>query len=249
VEVRRANPSPSRRVPLIALTKAEAAYVEVRAQIIEGTLAPGSTIHQESLANALGLSVTPLREALRRLEGEGLIALRPHHVVSVLPLTRRELGELCVARVRLEPLAASLAAESATPRELSEISALARQSQARDLHAQLRAHREFHHSIYAASHNAVLADLLEHLWTRTDRYRAIVLRDRVLAGRAVSATVGSLPRWQRATVVPQPSSRSDTWRKRSNWPMTWPGWSRVPTPNGKARREAHLLVLVIPTAH
>lgn len=180
MEVRRANPSPSRRVPLIALTKAEAAYVEVRAQIIEGTLAPGSTIHQESLANALGLSVTPLREALRRLEGEGLIALRPHHVVSVLPLTRRELGELCVARVRLEPLAASLAAESATPRELSEISALARQSQARDLHAQLRAHREFHHSIYAASHNAVLADLLEHLWTRTDRYRAIVLRDRVL---------------------------------------------------------------------
>lgn len=165
----------------MALTKAEAAYVEVRAQIIEGTLAPGSTINQESLANALGLSVTPLREALRRLEGEGLIALHAHRVVSVIPLTRRELGELCVARVRLEPLAASLAAESATPRELKEISALARRSHTGDLHAQLRAHREFHQSIYAASHNEVLADLLEHLWTRTDRYRAIVLRDRGLS--------------------------------------------------------------------
>jgi len=180
VERRVAISSPYTRVPLIALTKAEAAYVEVRAQILEGTLAPGSTINQESLANALGLSVTPLREALRRLEGEGLIALRPHRVVSVLPLTRRELGELCVARVRLEPLAASLAAESATPRELREISALARQPHAGDLHAQLRAHRDFHLSIYAASHNEVLADLLEQLWTRTDRYRAIVLRDRGL---------------------------------------------------------------------
>jgi len=165
------------RVPLAALTKAEAAYVEVRAQLLEGTLAPGSTINQESLAAALGLSVTPLREALRRLEGEGLIALRPHHVVSVLPLTRRELRELCVARMQLEPLAARLAAEAATRDELKAIASLARESATADLHSQLRAHRLFHHSIYGASHNEVVADLLEQLWTRTDRYRAIMLRD------------------------------------------------------------------------
>jgi DNA-binding GntR family transcriptional regulator len=180
MEISQALLVPGSRVPLSALTKAEAAYVEVRAQLLEGTLAPGSTINQENLAAALGLSVTPLREALRRLEGEGLVELRPHRVVSVLPLTRRELGELCVARMRLEPLAASLAAEIATPRELKAISALARQSHAGDIHAQLRGHREFHQAVYLASHNKVLADLLAQLWTRTDRYRAIVLRDRDL---------------------------------------------------------------------
>ena len=85
-----------------------------------------------------------------------------------------------MARMRLETLAATLAAQTATSKELKAISALARQSHNGDMHTQLRSHREFHHAIYMASHNQVLSDLLEQLWTRTDRYRAIVLQDQGL---------------------------------------------------------------------
>ncbi len=62
------------------------------------------------MAVDLGISVTPLREALRRLEGEGLVQMRSDKVVVVVPLTPRKLQELRVVRLQLEPLAAALAA-------------------------------------------------------------------------------------------------------------------------------------------
>lgn len=172
--------SPSgRQLPGIsALTKAEAAYLTLRERILEGSLPPGSTINQERLAADLGLSITPLREALRRLEAEELVALSAHKIVSVAPLTWQELRELCVTREQLDPLAATLAASEATDQEAHTITALAVQQRPPDLRGRLNAHREFHLAIYAAAHNRVLAGILGQLWDRTDRYRMIVLRDR-----------------------------------------------------------------------
>jgi DNA-binding GntR family transcriptional regulator len=60
-------------------------------------MAPGSVIHQGSLAHAFGISITPLREALRRLEGEGLIEVRSDKTIAVVPLTTQELAELAAA--------------------------------------------------------------------------------------------------------------------------------------------------------
>lgn len=163
---------------ITSLTKAEAAYRELRQRILEGSLRPGSTINQERLAADLGLSITPLREALRRLEAEDLVALRAHKIVSVVPLTWQELHELWVTRKQLDPLAATLAADEATDQEIKTISALASPPSTAALAGHLGAHREFHLAIYAASHNKVLAGILDQLWARTDRYRVIVLRDR-----------------------------------------------------------------------
>jgi DNA-binding GntR family transcriptional regulator len=160
------------------LTKAEAAYQQLRERIVEGSLAPGSTINQERLAADLGLSITPLREALRRLEAEELVALSAHKIVRVMPLSRRELYELCLTRGQLDPLAVTLAAAEATDQEAQAIVSLAAQPRAMDLRGRLAAHRRFHLSIYAASHNKVLAAILGQLWDRTDRYRIIVLADR-----------------------------------------------------------------------
>jgi DNA-binding GntR family transcriptional regulator len=160
------------------LTKAEATYLALRERILEGSLPPGSTINQERLAADLGLSITPLREALRRLEAEELVALSAHKIVSVAPLTWQELRELCVTREQLDPLAATLAANQATDQEARTIAALAAQPRPSDLRGRLAAHREFHLAIYAAAHNKVLAGILGQLWDRTDRYRIIVLRDR-----------------------------------------------------------------------
>jgi DNA-binding GntR family transcriptional regulator len=158
-----------------ALTKAEAAYLEVRARILDGSLQPGSTINQERLAADLGLSITPLREALRRLEAEELVTLQAHKILSIVPLSRGELHELCVVRASLDPLAATLAAQEATDQEIQIITALAARRRARELRDRLSAHHEFHHAIYAASHNKTLAGILDQLWARTDRYRIIVL--------------------------------------------------------------------------
>ncbi len=63
-------------------TKAEAVYQELRSRILDGSIKPASTLNQEALAATLGLSITPLREALRRLESEGLVRLQ--HASPVL---------------------------------------------------------------------------------------------------------------------------------------------------------------------
>jgi DNA-binding GntR family transcriptional regulator len=159
-------------------TKAEAAYKELRERILVGSLAPGATINQERLAADLGLSITPLREALRRLEAEEMVTLSAHKIVRVVPLSWQELHELSVTRERLDPLAAALAAAEATDQEARAIADLAAQQRAAELRDRLAAHRRFHLAIYAASHNRVLAGILGQLWDRTDRYRIMALRDR-----------------------------------------------------------------------
>jgi DNA-binding GntR family transcriptional regulator len=70
-------------VPIQAVTKAEAVYLETRSRILKGVLAPGSAVNQEALAADLGVSITPLREALRRLEMEGLIRLEAHRTMVI----------------------------------------------------------------------------------------------------------------------------------------------------------------------
>src|SRR6476660_3222116 len=108
-------------VPLLAVTKAEAVYIETRSRILKGTLAPGSAVNQETLAADLGVSITPLREALRRLEMEGLIRLEAHRTMIITPLTSQELHEMYASRMELDPLAAGLAAGSASETELAQI--------------------------------------------------------------------------------------------------------------------------------
>ena len=99
------------------MTKAKAVYVETRSRILKGMLAPGSAVNQEALAAELGVSITPLREALRRLEMEGLIRMEAHRTMIITPLTRQELHEMYAIRLELDPLAAGLAAANASESE------------------------------------------------------------------------------------------------------------------------------------
>lgn len=169
----------TRRAPFYAQTKAEAVYVEVHRLILEGTLEPGTTLSQEALATQLGISITPLREALRRLESDGLVEPRAYGAVTVAPLTRKDLSELYAVRRQLDPFAARLAALVATDEQIAEIGAAAAVRTGRDIHAALAANRAFHRAVYTAAGNRVLTDILDRLWNRCDRYRLIVLRDHV----------------------------------------------------------------------
>src|ERR1700677_3597441 len=100
-------------------TKADGVYLEMRNQILYGVLEPGSRIDYGHLSASLGVSITPLREALRRLEADHLVIRMAHRDVIVAPLTREEAAELVEVRRELDLLAARLAAVQMTEAELA----------------------------------------------------------------------------------------------------------------------------------
>jgi len=161
-------------------TKAEVAYELVRDQLLRGDLVPGSVIQQAALARDLGISTTPLREALRRLMMEGLVELDAHRDARVTRLTAEEARDLVEIRRSLDPLAAGLAAERRTRDDLALI-----RSTAEELlplrtdpgPVALATHRRFHVAIYTASHNQLLVQTLDGLWDKADRYRRLALED------------------------------------------------------------------------
>jgi DNA-binding GntR family transcriptional regulator len=162
------------------VTKAEVAYDLVREQVLRGDLVPGAVIAQATLARELGISTTPLREALRRLMTEGLVELDAHRDARVTRLTAEEARDLVEIRRSLDPLAAGLAAERRTRADLALI-----RSTADELlpllkdpgAAELFTHRRFHVAIYSASHNQLLVQQLDALWDKADRYRRLALED------------------------------------------------------------------------
>lgn len=158
-------------------TKSDAAYAEIRARVLRGDLAPGSSIDQEKVAVALGISTTPLREALRRLEAEGWLDASAHREIRVSPLSVTELNELYQTRFELDPLAAALACDHVTDDQITELRQLAKEPQRATALEQLDTNRLLHRRIYAAGGNTVLTQILDQLWDRCDRYRYLLIRD------------------------------------------------------------------------
>ena len=155
-------------------TKSDLAYSRVRELVLSGDLGPGAVIPQAVLARTIGISTTPLREALRRLKQEGLVELDAHRDARVRPLDATEARDLLELRRSLDPLAASLAAERRSDADLAEIRASLDGLEALSSSpsaGELRSHHRFHAAIHRASHNALLVQTLDGLWVKTDRYR------------------------------------------------------------------------------
>ena len=155
-------------------TKSDLAYTRVRALILSGELAPGAVLPQAALAQTIGMSTTPLREALRRLKQEGLVELDAHRDARVRPLDASEARDLLEMRRSLDPLAASLAAQRRTEADIADVRAALDGLEAlstRPSLTELESHHRFHAAIHRASHNALLVDTLDGLWVKTDRYR------------------------------------------------------------------------------
>ncbi len=162
----------------VLVTKSELAYDRVREKILSGEFAPGSVLNQAALAKALGVSTTPLREALRRLKAEGLVELDAHRDARVTELKAEEARDLFEVRRSLDPLAASLAAQRRTRADIAEIRAAVvglEPFHGDPEYAHLLHHRRFHAAIYRASHNDLLIDTLDGLWDKADRYRRLAL--------------------------------------------------------------------------
>lgn len=160
-------------------TKNDYAYTEIRRRILLGELAAGSAIPQAVIAAELGLSTTPLREAIRRLSAEGLVEVTAHRDARVTAVTVEEARHLYEVREHLDPLATRLAASRRTEGDVEEIErrlqALSPLQATSDLDG-LLAHRAFHRAIYHAAHNPILAATLDQLWDKADRYRVVTLQ-------------------------------------------------------------------------
>src|SRR5580692_8954254 len=164
-------------------TKADGVYLEMRNQILYGVLEPGSRVDYLQLSASLGVSITPLREALRRLEADYLVIRNAHRDVIIAPLTHQEATDLVAVRQELDLLAARLAAAQMTGDELTAARDLVESQDEREALRYLRdagipvavggmlnVNRAFHRMVYCGSHNQVLIQYRDVISTRTERY-------------------------------------------------------------------------------
>ena len=164
--------APRTLAPLAEVSLAEQARESIRTAILDGSLAPEQRLTIEQLAAQLGVSRTPVREALKALENDGLVRLRPHHGAVVEPMAREELQHRYAVRAMLEGYAAMLACEhdaQRTGRDLdancARASKIARTGPAGEETTRRLAdlNQEFHRIIRDASHSKTLVRLLESL--------------------------------------------------------------------------------------
>ncbi len=151
-------------------------YERVRAAILDGELAPGAVMSQVALAEELGISRTPLREALRMLQSEGLVEGEPNRRVRVAPMTARDLEELCIMRVTLEAEALRLSVPSMTSEDIARLEGhmaqMAHYADQKDYRRWNAPHERFHRTLteHAGERvNFVLSQMFDH----AERYRRL----------------------------------------------------------------------------
>ncbi len=160
------------RLPKPPETRFEGVVDTLREAILTGEYRPGERLVQDELAESLGISRIPLREALRRLEGEGLVIISPNRGAIVRPLAPKDVVDLYDVRLALESLAVRRAAEhyvdlrEATERMREEArAAIAGGALPRLFHLD----RDFHAGVAAASHNPHLIATLGGQWSQIMR--------------------------------------------------------------------------------
>ncbi|GLK65868.1 FCD domain-containing protein [Paracoccus kondratievae] len=137
------------------------AYSLILSAIDNGIYRPGDRLVESELAERFGVSRTPVREALQRLETQSMLK-RDGRSLIVATLDHNQLAELYTVRAELEALAARLAARHATPEEVRVLAGMVEEDRAilGDPQALVRANRRFHHQIHLASHNRYLVQQL-----------------------------------------------------------------------------------------
>lgn len=162
-------------------TAQEAVLAELRRAILEGDLRPGTQILQDHVAERLGVSRVPVREALKILEGEGQVAYSPHRGYFVAELTYEELVEVYRIRDLLEAEAVSVGIKHITAEDLARMQAamgdMDRADPVADIVALTAANRRFHFALIDPCQRPRLIRLIRQLWDTTDPYRSIYFAD------------------------------------------------------------------------
>ena len=176
--------APTRRGPASRGTGADesltlALVPRLRHMLVHLQLAPGEPLHEARLAEQLGTSRTPVREALKLLASEGLVVLRRNRSAIAAPLAPEALVHLFEVEAAIEGIAAGLAAQRLTARELARLARLQRDMEGRhragDLTGYILLNQKIHSLIVAGAHNPALVETHAHLIGRLQRARNLAL--------------------------------------------------------------------------
>lgn len=168
----------------------DVAYRRLRGQILDNSLPPGFRALEQELADRLGISRTPVREALIRLQKEGLVEVVPRHGMKVLPVSPSDMRDIYEVLTALESAAAEIVARRA-PGEVA-LAPLAQASRdmakalkSDDLDSWAEADERFHRGLIELSGNRLLIEAVQNLWDRAHRARMATLR---LRAKPVNST-------------------------------------------------------------
>jgi DNA-binding GntR family transcriptional regulator len=163
-----ASSEPSRKI--VRPTTVELATAAIRQRILSGELAPGEVLRQEALAEELGVSRVPIREAITRLTGEGLLINVPHKGAYVAELSVEEVQETFDIRLRLEPWIFAEAIARITDAEIAKASRLVKEMDKADSGLWGQLNWRFHETLYLPAQREITLQMLRVLHDRSDRY-------------------------------------------------------------------------------
>ena len=150
-------------------------FEAIKEAILKGRIKPGERLMEVQLAEEMGVSRTPVREAIRKLELEGLVVMVPRKGAYVSGLTMKDAAEVFEIRSSLEGLAAALAAERITDDEIKMLdkilSEITKASEKGDAETVIKKDVEFHQILFNASRNERLAQIVNNLKEQIDRFR------------------------------------------------------------------------------
>lgn len=162
---------------IISETKAEQIYHRIKASILKGEILPGEKLVIHQLAEHFKTSPIPVREALGRLEAVNLVTVIPHTGVYVKEIDLESLRELYPLRGVLEGYAVRLAVEKIGPNDLAKLKELIQEmdnaGSDKDYALMGRLNIEFHRTIYTASGNLTLTNMINGLWEKTSFARLV----------------------------------------------------------------------------
>ena len=156
-------------------------FESLREGILEGKLSPGQRLMEVQLAEQLGVSRTPVREAIRKLELEGLVVMLPRKGAYVANMSLKDIIDVLEIRASLEGLSAYLAAERINEEDIKKLEKIAQEFKEHaddgDVEGLLKMDVEFHECIFNATNNKKLHQLINSLWEQVYRFRVTYISD------------------------------------------------------------------------
>ena len=161
--------------PIPYKTVSDSVYEWIKEAIIRGEFRPGEHLAQERITERLGVSRTPVRDAIKRLEAEGLVIVKPRCGAEVFDISEEQLTELYEVRILLEQYCAAKGCAAVTDEQIREIEQINRNmgNLPRESIQFMDEDRRFHRACCAISGCQGTIEILEPLWTRCDAFKAI----------------------------------------------------------------------------
>jgi DNA-binding GntR family transcriptional regulator len=149
----------------------------IRDQILTGMLPAGGQLKQNRLAQSLGVSHIPVREALKALESEGFVIWHPRRGAFVADLTIDSASEIWELRAQLEPVAVRHSVPRITAASIQQARVLMESAAATTRHIDwMRLNWDFHRALYSTAARPLLLDMINALWHNVDRYCTVLTR-------------------------------------------------------------------------